>query len=62
MKENLKSKLIRRDFFKKSAAGIIGFFGGGHVNMALGSQNNFKKPSERMNELKNEYFFKVDQL
>ena len=44
MKENLKSKLIRRDFFKKSAAGIIGFFGGGYVNMALGSQNNFKKP------------------
>ena len=44
MKENPKSKLIRRDFFKKSAAGIIGFFGGGHLNIALGSQNNFKKP------------------
>ena len=45
MKESPKSKLHRRDFFKKSAAGIIGSIGTIYANTNFGVANDFKRPS-----------------
>ena len=45
MKESPKSKLHRRDFFKKSAAGIIGSIGTIYANTNFEVANDFKRPS-----------------
>ncbi|OUX21166.1 MAG: hypothetical protein CBE10_00375 [bacterium TMED250] len=45
MKESRKSKLHRREFFKKSAAGIIGSVGSVYANTNFRVANDFKRPS-----------------
>jgi len=45
MKESGKSKLHRREFFKKSAIGFIGSFGSLYANINFRDANDFKRPS-----------------
>ena len=45
MKESRKSKLHRREFFKKSAVGVIGSIGSVYANTNFGVVNDFKRPS-----------------
>ena len=45
MKESRKSKLHRREFFKKSAVGVIGSIGSVYANTNFGVANDFKRPS-----------------
>ena len=45
MKESRKSKLHRREFFKKSAVGVIGSIGNVYANTNFGVANDFKRPS-----------------
>jgi len=45
MKDSKNLKLPRRDFFKKSAAGLIGSFGGVYANVLSNQARNFNKPS-----------------
>ena len=44
MKDSKNLRLHRRDFFKKSVAGLIGSFGGFYTNFHLNQARNFKKP------------------
>ena len=44
MKDSKNFKLHRRDFFKKSAAGLIGSFSGFYTNFHSNQAKNFKKP------------------
>ena len=45
MKEFRKSKLHRREFFKKSAVGVISSIGSVYANTNFGVANDFKRPS-----------------
>ena len=45
MRESRKSKLHRREFFKKSAVGVIGSIGSVYANTNFGVANDFKRPS-----------------